>query len=158
VITAIGFSGGFYPDQMLIQTATLDLAAHCFAVRSNGRIIDATLRHGVAERSRNDIAAAWIKLIPAVKIMTLTESIQLEMWLHDRIGKKYDKGFVLGWPFFGRKWQADDEYCCSELIGAGLVAVGALEIPTMHRLTSRNLRRRVEEKSLDYRINFKGAK
>ena len=145
MITDIGFSGGFYPGQLLIQAATFDLSAHCFAVRSNGHIIDATLRHGVADRKLTEIDSAWMRFIPAGEIMTLSQSLRLEMWLHDRIGRRYDKGWVFGWPFFGRQWQDDDEYCCSELLGAGLVAVGVLEIPTMHRLTPRNLRRRLEE-------------
>lgn len=144
MVTAIGFSGGFRPGQLVIQAATCDPAAHCFAVLSGGTIIDATFARGVKERKISEVDATWCKIIPTDSILTLTQAMRLEIWLKDQLGKFYDMGFIVGYPW-SRHWQAETEWVCSELIGAGLVAVGALEIPRMHRLTPRNLRRRLEE-------------
>jgi hypothetical protein len=142
VITAIGFSGGFLPGQLAIQAATFDLSAHCFAVVGD-RVIDGTYQHGVKERKLSEIKCNWMDFCP-VDYLTVTQNLRLEYWLRCQIGKKYDTGFIFGWPL-GRSWQDPDEWTCSELIGAGLVEVGAMRVPKMHRLTPRNLRRRIEE-------------
>ena len=146
MITHFGFSGGLLPGQLVIEAATFDPSAHCFVRISGGTIIDSTYTHGgVKERDFTDLNYDWIKLIPADRLLTVSQNYRLEVWLRDRIGRPYDKGFIIGYPWT-RRWQDDDSYVCSELLAAGLVAVGALVIPHMHRVTPRNLRRRIDEK------------
>lgn len=145
MITSFGFSGGWKPGQILIQGATFDLSAHCFAEIKGGSIIDSTWTHdGVKERSLADLDASWCKRIPADKILTLSQNFQMEMWLRDQIGKPYDPSFLRA-PFHpDRDWQEDDRWWCSEVLGGGLVKFGVLVVPKMHRLSPRNLYRRLE--------------
>jgi hypothetical protein len=147
MITAIGFSGGWELGQLAIQGLTGSSSAHVFGLVNDGiTIIDATAKYGVKDRSFKDLQYDWIHFVQLNKIATHAQRIDLEALARKEIGKGYDFGFVFGWPLFGRKWQDDDSWACSELWGAKLIEVGILPpINGIYRLTPRDLRRRLEE-------------
>ena len=145
MVTAIGFCGGWKIGQLGIQLVTFSGDAHCFALLNDGkRVIDATAKHGVAERDLNDLEYDWIHFIELAPISTKVQRSVFEDFLRAEIGKPYDFGFTLGYPYLGRNWQDDDAWACSELLGDKAVKSFILTHPgKIHRLTPRNLCRRL---------------
>lgn len=147
MITAIGFSGGWMPGQLAIQALTLSHDAHVFGVVNDGKtIIDATYHSGVMEREFSDLKFDWIHFVQLAPIATHSQRINLEYMARCEIGKDYDFGFLLGFPF-DREWRKNNKWVCSELWGHVLIESGIMpELERkMHRLTPRNLHNRLEE-------------
>lgn len=99
--------------------------------------VDAVLPDGTLLGARSDTiggAPPGVQIRhPDYELWTATETLQLLSpavmenrftdWLHDQIGKPYDKEAILAFAV-GRDWRQPDSWFCSELMAAALEECG----------------------------------
>lgn len=123
-VVAIGFEGGLLPAQIGIELCTLSRWSHCYARLDNGLVIDSTLEHGVSMRRRKGNHSRWHEEIRlSGKGWNFRTRTKLYDLLCDELDAPYDTDWIVSLPF-GRDWQDDDAWVCSELIAAKLLLLG----------------------------------
>lgn len=137
-ILTIGFSRNHLIGSYVIRKLTHSEFSHCAILTDSNKatskstIIDATFKHGVAERPYSDFILQnsnfeFISIeIPCLK--TFLEEARKE------IGKRYDLSALAGF-IENRNWQEDDKWFCSELIAYILNKLGILSLDNVYKVT-----------------------
>lgn len=126
-VKQIVFVGNFWPGSLLIMLFTWSRWSHVYFLLSDGSIIDATGKYGVARRTRG--AYRWETSLPVPEQF----GRKMFIWLEHVLGADYDFGGVIGFPFNTRDWESEDRWFCSELGAAAVIASGWVKNP-MRRL------------------------
>lgn len=96
-------------------------ASHCGLLIGGDDVIDATFRHGVALRRREQFERR--RRIVEVIDVPLPDERAAVMFALEQVGKPYDWTAIVG--FMGlRDWSSDRRWYCSELCASALIAGG----------------------------------
>ena len=122
----------------VIRAATMSPWSHV-AVPHGDYLVESVAFHGVRAAKIQDTLRLADSYVFAEIKTPLTQAQVFSACL-SQVGKDYDYGAVLGMPF-GRDWQEDDKWFCSELTEWGFVVNGAPNFSTdkMHRVTPRDI-------------------
>jgi uncharacterized protein YycO len=118
----------------IIRFATFSKWSHVEYITPDGNFISAEIGKGVYVE-HEDRNPTWTKYeIVTVECSDL-QAEQFFKWINKQVGKKYDFVGIFG-LWFGRRWQDEDSWFCSELIVAGLVKFKIVETAGQpHRIT-----------------------
>lgn len=122
---------------LVIRVATWSEWSHVGLLTSARSVIDATLRHGVAERP----LAALIDEANEHRMVALeVPADPVVAAARTQLGKGYDTSAVTGLAL-RRNWQDDDSWFCSELIAWAAQAAGAplFRPESLYRVTPQHL-------------------
>lgn len=121
-----------------IRAATMSPWSHV-VVPYNDWVVEATWRNGVHTSLMREVIRGSDAYAFGEIETPLTQS-QVFHACMSQCGKDYDKGAVFGMPF-GRDWQDDNKWFCSELTEWGFLVNGAPNFAPdkMHRVTPRDL-------------------
>lgn len=113
-VVRVLFTRRHHLGSVAIRTATWSPWSHVDVILPDGRMIGATLEHGVAfatlgERLRKASRAAVVEF-PAADPDAVYAA------LLSQLGKPYDWTAIAGMVIRNRNWQEDDSWFCSELI------------------------------------------
>ena len=121
----------------LIRVATWSQWSHVAILSTPRAVIDATLRHGVAERPLSALldesTESRMVALPAPGDAAVTAA-------RSQIGKPYDTTAITGLAL-RRDWQEADSWFCSELVAWAAQAAGAplFRAESLYRVTPQHL-------------------
>lgn len=98
---------------LAIRLFTASRWSHVALVTGDGTVIDATAKHGVAERGWQD----FLEKASAYEVVTLAvaKPDDVVSFARTQIGKRYDYLALLGF-YFRSGWQNPNRWFCSELV------------------------------------------
>jgi uncharacterized protein YycO len=105
----------------LIQAFEGSQFSHVAAVLPGDRVIETTWSNGVRERGLSSLQEDALRY--AMFEIALHDEVAAETFLREQIGKPYDKMALLGIGF-GRDWQNDNAWYCSEMITTAIAKGG----------------------------------
>jgi uncharacterized protein YycO len=106
----------------IVRLLTMNHFTHCGVVDGT-HIIHASMRNGVEKIPLEEYAELFCEHDYIKLPLTLNMEERAMNFLYNQLGKKYDY-LALPGLFFHRNWQAEDQWFCSELLEASLVAAG----------------------------------
>lgn len=131
------FTRSWSPLSAIIRLATWSTWSHV-GVLLGDRVLDSTIRHGVAMRDMDSFMAG----ISAHRVVDVETENPLGVInaLRSQIGKPYDLTGVLGMSL-RRNWQEDDRWFCSELVAWAFKQSGQplFRNESMYRITPQHL-------------------
>jgi hypothetical protein len=117
------FSTTWGPFSWAIQRRTNSPWSHIDSIDPDGQnVIGALFWKGVVHRPLREVITK-ASTIGFANVDYVDEEAYWK-FLHDQIGKPYDRRGVLGIGMDGRNWQNDSAWFCSELVAKGLLEAG----------------------------------
>lgn len=121
------------PVSWLIRAATMGKYSHCGILDDYGRVIHATYSRGVHMVSLESFIASWPT--NTCSYLVCPDEAGAQKFLEEQLGKPYD-WTALFKLVFQRDWQENDQWFCSELVEAAIVAGNNQRFrDSVHRIT-----------------------